>query len=87
MRTRILAVFLFAALRVHAEPALRILFIGNSLTYTNDLPSMVGRIAAADGPRRTQNRGVEMKLTNAQLGMLMGVAGGNSTQRESRPSP
>lgn len=49
MLVRILAVFLLAALRVHAEPALRILFIGNSLTYTNDLPSMVGRIAAADG--------------------------------------
>jgi hypothetical protein len=50
MRTRILLpVLLLAALSARAEPALRILFIGNSLTYTNDLPSMVGRIAAADG--------------------------------------
>ena len=41
-------VFLLAALNTHAAP-LRVLFIGNSLTYTNDLPSMFERIAAADG--------------------------------------
>jgi len=29
--------------------AVRILFVGNSLTYTNDLPSMVKKIALADG--------------------------------------
>ena len=31
----------------------RILFIGNSLTYTNDLPAMVVRIARADGRKVT----------------------------------
>jgi hypothetical protein len=31
------------------ESALSILFIGNSLTHTNDLPEMVRRIADADG--------------------------------------
>ncbi|MGZ8867447.1 MAG: hypothetical protein ACXW2P_03815, partial [Thermoanaerobaculia bacterium] len=30
---------------------LRILFIGNSLTYSNDLPSMVRRIGELDGKR------------------------------------
>jgi hypothetical protein len=30
-------------------PTLRVLFLGNSLTYTNDLPAMVKTIAAADG--------------------------------------
>lgn len=28
---------------------IRVLFVGNSLTYTNDLPAMVGRVAAAIG--------------------------------------
>lgn len=28
---------------------LRVLFVGNSLTYTNDLPAMVGALAEADG--------------------------------------
>jgi hypothetical protein len=33
------------------RPALRILFVGNSLTYENDMPEMVDRLAAADpGP-------------------------------------
>jgi hypothetical protein len=32
-----------------AEPVHSILFIGNSLTYSNDLPEMVRRISAADG--------------------------------------
>lgn len=30
-------------------PALRVLFMGNSLTYTNDLPGMVSALAAASG--------------------------------------
>jgi hypothetical protein len=30
-------------------PSLRVLFVGNSLTYTNDLPTMVQAIARADG--------------------------------------
>lgn len=32
----------------YVEPTFRILFVGNSLTYTNDLPSMVRDIAAAN---------------------------------------
>lgn len=39
------AVSAFAADKV----PLRVLFVGNSLTYTNDLPAMVGRIAVEDG--------------------------------------
>lgn len=32
------------------KPApLRVLFVGNSLTYTNDLPRMVSRLASLDG--------------------------------------
>ena len=34
-----------------APPSLRILFVGNSLTYTNDLPAMVARLGARDGRR------------------------------------
>lgn len=36
---------------IHAEQAapLRILFVGNSLTYYNDLPGLVQQLAAADG--------------------------------------
>jgi hypothetical protein len=34
-----------------AQPGVRILFVGNSLTYKNDMPQMVDRLAAADpGP-------------------------------------
>lgn len=32
-----------------SSSAVRVLFLGNSLTYTNDLPAMVKAIAAADG--------------------------------------
>jgi hypothetical protein len=50
MRHRLLLpVLLLAVLSAQAEPPLRILFIGNSLTYTNDLPSMVRRIGETDG--------------------------------------
>ena len=38
---------LLATLRQAA--ALQVLWIGNSYTYYNDLPSLVGRLAAADG--------------------------------------
>lgn len=42
-----------AALDGAGEPPrrLRVLFIGNSLTYANDLPRMVERLGAADGYR------------------------------------
>lgn len=33
------------------DPTLRILFIGNSLTYTNDLPALVGRMGREDPSR------------------------------------
>ena len=32
-----------------SDPDIRVLFLGNSLTYTNDLPAMVRAIGAADG--------------------------------------
>jgi hypothetical protein len=35
-----------------ARPPLRTLWVGNSYTYENDLPSMVAQLAAADGARR-----------------------------------
>ena len=38
---------LLAAL--HTAAGLQVLWIGNSYTYYNDLPSLVGRLAAADG--------------------------------------
>lgn len=48
---RIVAVLLgVAVLGGHARPApLRILFIGNSLTYVNDLPAVVSRLARSAG--------------------------------------
>ena len=40
------------ALARSARPGLRVLFVGNSLTYYHDMPGMVGRLAAADpGPK------------------------------------
>lgn len=38
-----------AAAEAGAKAPLRVLFIGNSLTYTNDLPALVQFLAAADG--------------------------------------
>ncbi len=35
-----------------ASPALRVLFIGNSLTYSNDLPSIVEALAESSGQKR-----------------------------------
>lgn len=57
--TRLLVAVALAVLAVGAAPgaggapprALHILFLGNSLTATNDLPATVGRIAAATGRR------------------------------------
>ena len=51
VRTLVVALVLSFAISAHAEPRLRVLFIGNSLTYTNDLPATFKRIAAADGRR------------------------------------
>ena len=56
MRYRLYALALCAALAVGAAgvprtPALRILFVGNSLTYENDLPGMVKRLAERNGQR------------------------------------
>src|SRR3954454_4431445 len=39
------------ALARSTRPGLRVLFVGNSITYYHDMPGMVGRLAAADpGP-------------------------------------
>ena len=59
-RLSLLAIFLLAlgSPAFAAKPApLRVLFVGNSLTYTNDLPAMVTRIAALDH-RRLETRTV-----------------------------
>jgi len=37
-----------------AQEPLRVLFVGNSLTATNDLPALVARLARAFGPREIQ---------------------------------
>lgn len=37
--------------RLGPDESLRVLFLGNSLTYTNDLPGMLGQLAEADGGR------------------------------------
>ena len=39
-----------------AQEPLRVLFVGNSLTATNDLPALVARLARAFGPREIQYR-------------------------------
>lgn len=48
------AVILFATVSQQAtSPEIRVLFVGNSLTSVNDLPSLVGKIASADGRKVT----------------------------------
>jgi hypothetical protein len=49
VRSLAIAIILALTLSAHAEPPLRVLFIGNSLTYSNDLPAVFKQIAAADG--------------------------------------
>jgi hypothetical protein len=44
----VLAAFLLAAGTLHPAP-LRVLFVGNSLTYQNDLPRMLGGVAKSRG--------------------------------------
>jgi hypothetical protein len=54
MRSKTLLTILFLAATVgyaRAEPSLKVLFVGNSYTYVNDLPKMVSQLAAADGRR------------------------------------
>ena len=62
--------------RATAGPALRILFIGNSYTYTNDLPGMFARLACAGGHK------VETGMI-AEGGWTM-VDHVNSTQTQAR---
>ncbi|HJV51033.1 MAG TPA: hypothetical protein VJ652_06230 [Noviherbaspirillum sp.] len=50
-RLLLLLAFLCATGAQAAQP-LRILFIGNSYTYTNDLPALVGQLARASGAAR-----------------------------------
>ncbi|HEX6100106.1 MAG TPA: SGNH/GDSL hydrolase family protein [Thermoanaerobaculia bacterium] len=47
---RILFAMLLAA-TLPAAAEMRVLFVGNSLTYTNDLPGMVARLGELDGQR------------------------------------
>lgn len=48
----IAALFAFAVFSTaHAETTLRVLFVGNSLTYYNDLPSLTAALVHADNPR------------------------------------
>lgn len=49
MRTLFLAVCLFASFTLRAADSLRVLFIGNSYTYVNDLPNTVSKLATASG--------------------------------------
>lgn len=49
MRLALLCVLLSAGLAVVQPTPLRLLFIGNSLTQTNDLPALVAAIGAANG--------------------------------------
>lgn len=50
MRFRIiLFVFILSGIKVAAQDTLRVLFIGNSLTYYNNLPALVKREAADKG--------------------------------------
>ena len=44
-----LAVLFLAAFILPAPRPRRVLFVGNSLTYVNDLPALVARISAAEG--------------------------------------
>ncbi len=47
-----------SAPRAAPRDELRVLFIGNSLTYTNDLPGMIGKLAAASGQKRFTHKSV-----------------------------
>jgi hypothetical protein len=46
---RLLAFLLLPGLCAAAAPARRVLFLGNSLTYANDLPALVGAMAKCGG--------------------------------------
>src|SRR3954447_27074678 len=62
------------------RPGYRVLFVGNSLTYTNDLPEMVDRLAAArPGPvpmvvvsDTRPSTGLDYWAGNGQLRALIG---------------
>ncbi len=47
-----------ATRHIATRDELRVLFIGNSLTYTNDLPGMIGKLAAASGQKRFTHKSV-----------------------------
>jgi hypothetical protein len=46
------------AAQAPARPELRVLFVGNSLTYSNDLPAIVEDLARADGAASVQTAAV-----------------------------
>ncbi|MBC7929893.1 MAG: hypothetical protein H7Z38_04925 [Rubrivivax sp.] len=53
-----------ACARSHAEQKpsdkLRVLFVGNSLTYANDLPSMIEALAKSSGGKRLKHKSVAL---------------------------
>jgi hypothetical protein len=59
-----------SATSVERPPAPSILFVGNSLTYTNDLPAMVGRVAEAlgDSMRVVMAAGPNMAVIDHTVG-------------------
>lgn len=67
----------FAALSAAAET--RVLFVGNSLTYTNDLPGMVERLGRLDG-RRIETR--MLALPNYSLGDHLDAGGVQKLARQ-----
>ncbi|MBF0502064.1 MAG: DUF4886 domain-containing protein [Candidatus Riflebacteria bacterium] len=52
----VIFLFLLTSNNCSSEPGTRVLFIGNSLTFTNDLPGMIARLA------QTRNRYMEYEM-------------------------
>ncbi|MDR2962213.1 MAG: T9SS type A sorting domain-containing protein [Bacteroidales bacterium] len=51
MKKLILIFFLFSSLIIHAQETVRVLFIGNSFTFTHDAPALLRKLAETQGHR------------------------------------
>jgi PKD repeat protein len=49
MKKKLILVFIFCYLSATSQQAKRVLFLGNSLTYVNNLPQMIADVAASNG--------------------------------------
>ncbi|MEJ1935593.1 hypothetical protein WDZ92_35820, partial [Nostoc sp. NIES-2111] len=80
MRWPVVALWLcLSPLFAQEEPPLRVLFLGNSYTYFNDLPGMVSKLAATSGGRKIDAKSVTRG--GANLSELWSVTNGVETLR------